>query len=490
MKIRFGILRALIAAVLFFAVSGFVPLTVGQRAAGPVAGPMAVEGIPLEGVWKFRTDPGDVGLQKGWKLPGFDASAWKNIKVPGTWESQGFTEVNPTWKQADALNQPYTGYAWYRKSVVIPSTMKGKNLRLRLGRIDDLDGTYVNGKLIGWHLDRVEATSSVARSYPIPESIVRWDEPNVIAVHVLDLRGVGGILDGPVAIQAEEKTWGATGGSVTPKRDRVNVGGGVMVPAGETTNDAVAIGGAVQVYGHVKGDAVAVMGDVRVFPGGRVDGDAVSVGGRVTNEGGEIGGQTTSVGLGSLPFPSFHGIGGMGPNILFLGWAFVLSLAASLVYVAIVALFPRRMETIAHVSLEKAGWSALYGIVAWLLILPVALVLLITCIGIPLILVEILLAMIGELVGKAAIALAVGWKLGEAVNKPIASSVLAVFIGAIAIALLHLVPCLGVLVVFVLALLGFGAVWITGFGADPEWIWNRKRGNQPPVTSGQGPAAE
>ena len=73
------------------------------------------------------------------------------------------------------------------------------------------------------------------------------------------------------------------------------------------------------------------------------------------------------------------------------------------------------------------------------------------------------------------------------VKKPIASSVLAVFIGAIAIALLDLVPCLGALVLFVLALLGFGAVLITGFGADPEWIWNRKRSNPPPVTSAQGP---
>jgi hypothetical protein len=484
MKIRFGVLRTLVAAVLLFAVSGFAP-----NVAQSVSGPMAVEGIPLEGVWKFRTDPGDVGLQKKWQSPGFDASAWKDIKVPGTWESQGFTEVNPTWKQADDLNQPYTGYAWYRKSVVIPSTMKGKNLRLRLGRIDDLDGTYVNGKLIGWHLDRVEATSSVARSYPIPESIVRWDEPNVIAVHVLDLRGVGGILDGPVVIQAEERASGGPGGSgsVTAKRDKVNVGGGVMVQAGETTNDAVAIGGAVQVYGHVNGDAVAVMGDVRVFPGGRVDGDAVSVGGRVSNEGGEIGGQTTSVGMGGLPFPWFHGIGGMGPNILFLGWSFILSLVLSLVYVAIVALFPTRIETIARVSLEKAGWSAIYGIVAWLLIIPVALVLLITCIGIPLIFVEILLAMVAFLVAKAAIALAVGWKLGEAVNKPIASSVLAVFIGAIAIALLHLVPCLGALVVFALTMLGFGAVLITGFGADPEWIWNRKRGGQSPGTSDQSP---
>lgn len=503
MKTRFGALTVFLIAGLLLAAGGSAP-TVAQSeyarvantvssafaSTGATPGPMAVRSVPLEGMWKFQTDPGDVGAQKGWQSPGFDSSTWKDIKVPGTWESQGFTQVNPTWQQADDLNQPYTGYAWYRKSAVIPATMKGKNLRLRLGRIDDLDWTYVNGTLIGKHTDRVEMTSSIARSYPIPDSIVKWDKPNVIAVRVLDFRGLGGILDGPVAIQAEEISLGETGGSVTPKGDKVNVGGGVTVAAGETTNDAVAIGGAVRVYGHVTGDAVAVVGDVRIFPGGRIDGDAVSVGGRVINEGGEIGGQTTSVGMGGLPFPSFHGFRGLGPNILFLGWSFVLSLVMSLVYVAIVALFPTRMETIAHVSLEKAGRSAIYGIVAWLLLLPVALVLLITCIGIPLIFVEILLAMVAFLVGKAGIALAVGWKLGEAVNKPIASSVLAVLIGAIAIAFLHLVPCLGGIVAFALTILGFGAVLITGFGADPEWVWNRNRANQPPVTSEQSPAAE
>lgn len=440
-----------------------------------VAAGWAQDSLDLSGDWKFQTDPGDVGLQKGWLSPGFDDSKWRGIKVPGSWESQGVTQVNPTWNQADDLNQPYTGYAWYRKSVVIPAGWKGKNLRLRLGRIDDLDWTYLNGKQIGKTAERGDMVSAIARSYSIPEGVIKFGQPNVIAVRVLDYRGLGGIMDGPVAVQVQDSSATSGGGTrVDASGDSVNVSGDVQVAAGQIVKDAVAINGDVGVYGHVTGDAVAVMGDVHVYEGGRIDGDATAVCGKVDKEpNSTVGGQVTSIAGPRVRLPWGRPYFEFLPRLSVMLLGFAVGLLFSLVHVVIVALFPQRMETIARVSTEKAGWSVLYGILAWLLILPVALVLLITCIGIPLILVEILLAFVGLIVGKAGIALAVGWKLGEAVKKPIASSVLAVFIGGLAIAFLELVPCLGSLVSLVLSLIGFGAVWITGFGAKPDWIWTR-----------------
>lgn len=436
--------------------------------------------IDLAGTWKFRTDPGDVGIQKGWQSPGFDGSTWRDIKVPGSWESQGVAEVNPTWKQADDLNQPYTGYAWYRRSVVIPAEWKGKKLRLRLGRIDDLDWTYVNGKEIGKTDERREWVSSVTRSYSIPGDVIRYGEPNVIAVRVLDYRGLGGIMDGPIAVETADTSY-RSGTRVDANGDAVNVGGDVSVRAGETVKDAVAVTGDIEVYGHVTGDAVAVMGDINVHEGGRIDGDAVVVCGNLhTTSSDQIGGATTHVGG-----PQFRLPWQMWPKFQFPGQVFpfffsiLLSILSGLLYILAVALFPRRMETIARVSMDNMGYSALYGVIAWLLILPVAIVLLLTCIGIPLILVEILLAMVGIFLGKAGIALAIGWKLGEAVNKPIASPVVAVLIGALVLVLLHLIPCLGYLVALALTLIGFGAVIITGFGAKPDWIWTRGKNGTP-----------
>ncbi|MFZ4770540.1 MAG: beta-L-arabinofuranosidase domain-containing protein [Ferruginibacter sp.] len=96
-----------------------------------------------------------------------------------------------------------SSYAWYRISIVIPSSMKtnaGKGIKLNLGKIDDADQTYFNGKLIGEtgsfppnYITKWEKT----RVYIIPESMVQWDKENVIAVRIYNLVGGMGMWEGP-----------------------------------------------------------------------------------------------------------------------------------------------------------------------------------------------------------------------------------------------------------------------------------------------------
>ena len=96
-----------------------------------------------------------------------------------------------------------SSYAWYRISIVIPSGMKtntGKGIKLNLGKIDDVDQTFFNGKLIGetgsfppnyitqWEKERV---------YIMPETMVQWDKENIIAVRVYNLMGGMGMWEGP-----------------------------------------------------------------------------------------------------------------------------------------------------------------------------------------------------------------------------------------------------------------------------------------------------
>jgi DUF1680 family protein len=120
------------------------------------------------------------------------------------------TWANPSFNDKDWTKQPLaksfrkdSSYAWYRISIVIPLSMKttaGKGIKLNLGKIDDADQTYFNGKLIGetgsfppdyitqWEKQRI---------YIIPESIVEWDKENVIAVRVYNLVGGMGMWEGP-----------------------------------------------------------------------------------------------------------------------------------------------------------------------------------------------------------------------------------------------------------------------------------------------------
>ena len=84
----------------------------------------------LKGKWQFS-----IGMNEEWISPKFNDSSWETIKVPSTWEDQGFNG--------------YNGYAFYRKNINIPSTYKGRMLYLNMGYIDDVDEVYLNGHKIG-----------------------------------------------------------------------------------------------------------------------------------------------------------------------------------------------------------------------------------------------------------------------------------------------------------------------------------------------------
>jgi len=135
--------------------------------------------LPLE--WKFQT-----GDNPEYANPSFDDQAWKTIQSGNSWEKQGFPD--------------YTGTAWYRIHIVIPSSFRNTEapyqyLHLSLGKIDDCDDTFLNGK----HIGRTE-TVSEERGYLLPYDLIQWDKENVIAVKVLDWVGDGGLINGTCSL--------------------------------------------------------------------------------------------------------------------------------------------------------------------------------------------------------------------------------------------------------------------------------------------------
>ncbi len=113
------------------------------------------------------------------------ASEWGSMSLPVLWEDAGYPGVD--------------GICWFRKSVKLPKEMKGKDLFLELGAIDDMDTTWVNGELLG-------STSGyiAQREYEVPASLTKKGEI-VILVRALDWGGGGGIWDAgsPLRISAK-----------------------------------------------------------------------------------------------------------------------------------------------------------------------------------------------------------------------------------------------------------------------------------------------
>ena len=144
----------------------------------------------LEGVWKFRTD-----YVENWEELD-DDSEWDNILVPSFWRSKHIKwgrQINST--------------AWYRKEFYLSEELKGKDLQVFLGKIDDFDFVYLNGKLIGSTKDNRRLGLSTSyrefRIYEISSEDINQDGLNVIAIKVEDIGGDAGIYEGPIGISAQ-----------------------------------------------------------------------------------------------------------------------------------------------------------------------------------------------------------------------------------------------------------------------------------------------
>lgn len=150
------------------------------------------------------------------------------------------------------------------------------------------------------------------------------------------------------------------------------------VPADEQVDgDVVAVFGSAYVAGKVTGSVVAVFGSVHFEPGASVGGDAVAVGGGVEDvQGVRIAGQTVSVGIQPLTLglpgvPVMLGLLGLGWLVtLFFGWVFA-------------TLFPERLARIAVTSSRRTLLSFVFGLLAFLLMPVLAILLIVTVIGIP-----------------------------------------------------------------------------------------------------------
>jgi hypothetical protein len=154
--------------------------------------------ISLSNGWRFKK-----GDSEKWIDPAFDDHSWNEIFVPGYWETQG--------------NPEYDGMGWYRLHFNVSPELAQKKLVLLLGRIDDLDETYVNGEEIG-RTGRIRSNPRRSdldgeyrelRAYTIPAGLLKAGPNNVIAVRVYDGMGGGGIYEGPIGIITREqyKEW-------------------------------------------------------------------------------------------------------------------------------------------------------------------------------------------------------------------------------------------------------------------------------------------
>ena len=147
--------------------------------------------VNLSGIWDFKTGDDSSFL----KNEAVDSNTDK-IMVPENWDVQGY--------------QDYDGFAWYKKTFYLPKELDGESMILLLGKIDDIDQTFVNGTFVGstgkWNFEKIPTEFDkneeyrINRVYSVPQKLLKFGERNTIVVRVYDGFREGGIYDGLVGL--------------------------------------------------------------------------------------------------------------------------------------------------------------------------------------------------------------------------------------------------------------------------------------------------
>jgi alpha-L-fucosidase 2 len=127
---------------------------------------------------------------------------WKPLAIPTAngWESAGLEGLD--------------GAVWLKTTFDLPATWTGKDLTLSLGRIRDVDFTYVNGQQMG-----TDEGISKKRRYRVPAAALRPGR-NEVAIQVLNYFDKGGLIGvkekQPVFVAYPEGADPATGVPLAP----------------------------------------------------------------------------------------------------------------------------------------------------------------------------------------------------------------------------------------------------------------------------------
>jgi len=215
----------------------------------------------------------------------------------------------------------------------------------------------------------------------------------------------------------------------------------VYVPADQVVDgDVNVVFGDAKIAGIVRGDCNAPFGHCTIVDNGQVNGHVYSGADEGTRA--------------FLPWAFGNGVGALAEQ----DHRLLVKLAGSAVVVLMFLLFPLRMRVALDRVEKHPALSALTGTIAVVAVVPIAILLLISIIGIPLVFLEIAALFAGVWIGTGALALLVGRRLCELVlpaSTP--SPLLALVLGLVVVSAAEIVPVIGWAV--------SALVWLVGLGA-------------------------
>ncbi|RED53162.1 glycoside hydrolase family 2 protein [Cohnella lupini] len=181
---------------------------------------MGRQEIMLDGQWQFVLDPEDRFSDTPPDAELFTAA----IRVPGSWEEQGFGEEPPmlqidTWTKI----REYVGAGWYRREVRVELGNESNEWQLVLSGARWSTDVWVNGVHVGRQL-----SLSVAHVHDVGGALIEGDNEFLVRV---DNRMLLPLEDSHIHTRHTATNWGGiTGGARLEKLPAIRIGSIALTP--------------------------------------------------------------------------------------------------------------------------------------------------------------------------------------------------------------------------------------------------------------------
>jgi hypothetical protein len=247
----------------------------------------------------------------------------------------------------------------------------------------------------------------------------------------------------------------------------VKINNDVTIEENMKVRNVFVLRGQITISGTVEQNVVAIGGSIVLTRTAVVNGDVVTLGGIIVmGKGADVHGTLTEINSSNISaaISDLLSDDWEGWSWLFAIFSVVVFFAILILALLIVALIPKPIQVIAETIKTNTFKVSLSGLLGLLLIVPIAVLLTISVIGIVLIPLEMILVVSAALLGFIAVSQLVGRRVLMLIKRTGGGVIRQTFWGLITLWLIGWIPYVGWMIKVLAVVLGLGGVIMTRFG--------------------------
>jgi len=251
----------------------------------------------------------------------------------------------------------------------------------------------------------------------------------------------------------------------------VKIGSDVIIEEGTKVRNVLAIGGQITIDGIVENHVVSIGGSIVLTRTAVVGGSVFSLGGIIVRgSGAEVHGTLTEINTDDISETITKAL-----SEEWEGWSWIFAIVSLSIFLGIllvtiltVLLIPKPIRIISSAVKERPFKVTTWGLTGLVLVVPLAVLLAISVIGIVLIPLEMAIVLFAVLLGFIAVSQLVGRKLFTVLKRHDQSLMRETMWGLIILWLIGWIPYVGWMIKVCAIVLGLGGVLLTRFGTNPH----------------------